>query len=178
MVVDLRVAGTDELSGAQLASIRALVEDAFEGTFDDHDWDHTVGGVHVFVVDDDVIVAHGAVVERTLVAGDRQLQSGYVEGVATARSHRRRGLGTKVMKRVAKAIQADFELGALSTAVQDFYELLGWERWRGPTYVDTPSGRVRTEDEDDGILVLRTAATRDLDATVSLTCDWRQGDVW
>jgi aminoglycoside 2'-N-acetyltransferase I len=176
--MDLRLATTEQLTGVQLDAIRALIEDAFEGTFDDHDWDHTVGGVHVLVVDDDVIVAHGAVVERTLVAGHRRLRTGYVEGVATARSHRRRGLGTKVMKRVAKVIQADFELGALSTAVQDFYELLGWERWRGPTYVDTPSGRVRTEDEDDGILVLRTAATRDLDATVSLTCDWRQGDVW
>jgi aminoglycoside 2'-N-acetyltransferase I len=176
--MDLRLVTTEQLTGVQLDAIRALIEEAFEGTFDDHDWDHTVGGVHVSVVDDDVIVAHGAVVERTLVAGDRQLRSGYVEGVATARSHRRRGLGTKVMKRVAKVIQADFELGALSTGVQDFYELLGWERWRGPTYVDTPSGRVRTEDEDDGILVLRTAATRDLDATVSLTCDWRQGDVW
>jgi aminoglycoside 2'-N-acetyltransferase I len=56
--------------------------------------------------------------------------------------------------------------------------VLGWERWRGPTYVDTPWGRVRTADEDDGILVLRTEDTSALDPTVSLTCDWRQGDVW
>ncbi len=177
MVVDVRVAGTDQLSDNQLAPIRALVEDAFEGSFDADDWDHTIGGVHVFVVDDD-IVAHGSVIERILIAGDRRLRTGYVEGVATARTHRRRGLGSMVMKRVAEVIQADFELGALSTAVQEFYELLGWERWRGPTYVDTPSGRVRTPDEDDGILVLRTAATRALDTTVSLTCDWRPGDVW
>jgi aminoglycoside 2'-N-acetyltransferase I len=175
-VVDVRVAGTDQLSDNQLAPIRALVEDAFEGSFDADDWDHTIGGVHVFVVDDDI--AHGSVIERILIAGDRRLRTGYVEGVATARTHRRRGLGSMVMKRVAEVIQADFELGALSTAVQEFYELLGWERWRGPTYVDTPSGRVRTPDEDDGILVLRTAATRALDTTVSLTCDWRPGDVW
>lgn len=177
MVVDVHVAGTDQLSGRQLASIRTLVEDAFEGAFDADDWDHTTGGVHVFIVDDD-IVAHGSVIERTLIADDRRLRTGYVEGVATARPHRYRGLGTMVMKRVAEVIQADFELGALSTGVQEFYELLGWERWRGPTYVDTPSGRVRTQDEDDGILVLRTAATRALDTTVSLTCDWRPGDVW
>ena len=176
--MDLRLAASEQLTGVQIDATRALVEDAFEGAFDDHDWDHTVGGVHVFVVDDDVIVAHGAVVQRTLVAGDRRLRSGYVEGVATARAHRHRGLGTMVMKRVAEVIQANFELGALSTAVAEFYELLGWERWRGPTYVDTPSGRVRTQDEDDGILVLRTATTRALDTTVALTCDWRRGDVW
>ncbi len=89
MVVDVRVAGTDQLSDNQLAPIRALVEDAFEGSFDADDWDHTSGGVHVFVVDDD-IVAHGSVIERILIAGDRRLRTGYVEGVATARTHRRR----------------------------------------------------------------------------------------
>jgi aminoglycoside 2'-N-acetyltransferase I len=177
MAVDLRVARTDELSGAQLVLIRALVEDAFEGTFGADDWDHTIGGVHVFVVDD-VIVAHGSVVERTLVAGHRRLRSGYVEGVATDRAHRGRGLGSVVMGKVAEIIHARFELGAMSTGVQGFYERLGWERWRGPTYAATPSGRVRTEEEDDGILVLRTATTRDLDLVASLTCDWRQGDVW
>ena len=132
----------------------------------------------MFVVDDDVIVAHGAVVERTLVAGDRRFRSGYVEGVATVRSYRRRGLGSMVMHKIAEIIERDFELGALSTGVQDYYERLGWERWRGPTYVDSSSGRVRTEDEDDGILVLRTATSRDLDLAASLACDWREGDVW
>jgi aminoglycoside 2'-N-acetyltransferase I len=82
------------------------------------------------------------------------------------------------MDNIAEIIERDFQLGALSTGVQYYYERLGWERWRGPTYVDSPSGRVRTEDEDDGILVLRTATTRDLDLAASLTCDWREGDVW
>lgn len=176
--MDICLATTEQLTGVQLDEIRALVEDAFEGTFDDHDWDHTVGGIHVFVMDEDGIVAHGAIVERTLIAGDRRLSSGYVEGVATARLHRRRGLGSVVMDNIAEIIERDFELGALSTGVQYYYERLGWERWRGPTYVDSPSGRVRTEDEDDGILVLRTATTRDLDLAASLTCDWREGDVW
>jgi aminoglycoside 2'-N-acetyltransferase I len=176
--MDLCLATTEQLTDVQLLAIRTLVVDAFEGTFDDHDWDHTVGGVHVFVVDEDVILAHGAVVERTLVAGYRRLRCGYVEGVATAGSHRRRGLGRKVMRKVEEVIRADFELGALATGVPDFYERLGWERWRGATYVDSPSGRVRTEDDDDGILVLRTATTSALDTAASLTCDWREGDVW
>ena len=177
MTVDLRVARTDELSGAQLVLIRALVEDAFEGTFDDHDWDHTVGGLHVLAGGIE-IVAHAAVVERRLETGERLLRCGYVEGVATARAHRGRGLGSAVMGKVAEIIHARFELGAMSTGVQGFYERMGWERWRGPTYAATPSGRVRTEEEYDGILVLRTATTRDLDLAASLTCDWRQGDVW
>jgi aminoglycoside 2'-N-acetyltransferase I len=175
--MDLRVATTDRLSAPELAEIRSLVEDAFEGSFDDHDWTHTVGGTHVFAVDGS-IVAHASIVERTLVAGERPLRTGYVEGVATARTLRNRGLGSKVMDKVGAIIATGFELGALSTEVQGFYRRLGWESWQGPTYVDTPRGRVRTADEDDGILVLRTARTLELDTTVSLTCDWRLGDVW
>jgi hypothetical protein len=39
-------------------------------------------------------------------------------------------------------------------------------------------GPVRTADEDDSILVLRTTATAGLEPTGALVCDWRAGDVW
>ena len=177
MSVELVVASTDEISRAELAAIRSLVEEAFEGSFDENDWAHTLGGTHVLAVDG-VIVAHAAVVPRTLVAADRELRTGYVEGVATARAHRNLGLGSKAMRKIAAIIAARFELGALATNVQGFYYRLGWEPWKGPTYVDSPSGRVRTADEDGGILIMRTPQTPELDTGVSLTCDWRQGDVW
>lgn len=176
-MVDVRVARTEQLSPEQLEALRGLLDAAFDGSFSDDDWDHTMGGFHVLVVDGG-IVAHASVVERTLVAGDRSLHTGYVEGVATAEPHRHRGLGSVVMRQAGEIIQETFELGALSTGVPEFFARLGWESWRGPTYVDAPSGRVRTADEDDGIMVLRTSPTRDLDATLPLTCDWRAGDVW
>jgi aminoglycoside 2'-N-acetyltransferase I len=177
VTVELVVASTDEISRAELAAIRSLIEEAFEGTFDENDWVHALGGTHVYVVDG-VIVAHAAVVPRTLVAADRELRTGYVEGVATARTHRHLGLGSKAMREIAAIIATSFELGALATGVQGFYHRLGWESWRGPTYVSSPSGRVRTADDDGGILIMRTPRTPELDTRVSLTCDWRQGDVW
>ena len=175
--VDLRVARTEQLASGEIEGLRRLLDDAFGGSFSHEDWRHTVGGLHVFVADDG-IVAHAAVVERLLIAGDRPLRTGYVEGVASAEPRRRRGLGSAAMREASRIIQEDFELGALSTGVPSFFSRLGWEPWKGPTYANLPSGRVRTADEDDGIMVLRTPLTRDLDAAAPLTCDWRRGDVW
>ena len=58
------------------------------------------------------------------------------------------------------------------------YARLGWERWRGPTFVRTAGGLVRTEDEDAGIMILRTPRTPALTRTESLSCEWRAGDAW
>ena len=44
--------------------------------------------------------------------------------------------------------------------------------------MSTPGGRVRTEEEDDGIMVLRTERTAHLASSESLICDRRRGDAW
>ncbi len=43
----LRRATTAELADAELEAVRRLVFGAFGGRFDEHDWEHTLGGVHV-----------------------------------------------------------------------------------------------------------------------------------
>jgi aminoglycoside 2'-N-acetyltransferase I len=176
----LRSAATAELRGAELAALRELLFEAFAGRFDEHDWEHTLGGVHVVASDDDGVVAHGAVVPRVLVTGGRGLRTGYVEGVATRADRRGRGLATLVMREVARVVERDYELGALGdgSGIPGFYQRLGWETWQGPTWVAAPHGRERTAEEDGSILVLRTPATGALDPTASITCDWRAGDVW
>ncbi len=69
-------------------------------------------------------------------------------------------------------------MGALSTSKQRFYERLGWERWLGPTFVRRGGGVVRTPDEDDGIMVLRFGASREVDRTAAISCEARSGDDW
>jgi aminoglycoside 2'-N-acetyltransferase I len=169
---------TDDLSGEELRRLRAALNDAFDKSFSDDDWEHTVGGLHVLVQEDDLVVAHAAVVPRTLVTGARSLSTGYVEGVATRRDRRHHLYATRAMQSAGEIITRDYELGALSTGVPDLYRHLGWESWRGPTYADSPKGRLRTADEDDGVMVLRTDRTRGIDLTADLTCDWRTGDLW
>jgi aminoglycoside 2'-N-acetyltransferase I len=176
----LRRAATAELSEEELAAVRRMVFGAFGGRFDDHDWEHTLGGVHVLAVEDGGFVAHGAVVERTMVVDGRALRTGYVEGVATRGDRRGRGLATLVMREVGRVVEEGYELGALAdgTGIPGFYQRLGWEVWQGPTWVAGPQGPERTADEDGSVLVLRTPATGELDPTGSIMCDWRGGDVW
>jgi aminoglycoside 2'-N-acetyltransferase I len=176
----LRRVTTAELGAGELAALRRLVFEAFGGRFDEHDWEHTLGGVHVLAVEDDGVVAHGAVVGRTMVAGGRALATGYVEGVATRGDRRGRGLATRVMAEVGRVIEEGYQLGALAdgTRIPGFYQRLGWETWQGPTWVAGPEGLERTEGDDGGILVLRTPATGALDPAGSIVCDWRAGDVW
>ena len=176
----LRRATTAELRDQELAALRGLVFGAFGGRFDEHDWEHTLGGVHVLAVEGGAVVAHGAVVPRVLETGGRELRTGYVEGVATRADRRGRGLATLAMREVGRVVEEGYELGALGdgSGIPGFYQRLGWETWQGPTWVAGPDGRVRTAEEDGSILVLRTPATGTLDPAGSLTCDWRAGDVW
>lgn len=171
-------APTAALTPALTAEIRALLAAAFAGDFSAADWDHALGGVHVWVSGPDGVVSHGSVVERTLVCDGQALRVGYVEAVATAAPHRRRGHGAAVMRRIGDHIRARHPLGALSTGTVAFYAPLGWELWRGPTYVDGPGGRERTPDDDGDVMILRTAATPALDLGGAIVCDWRPGDVW
>jgi aminoglycoside 2'-N-acetyltransferase I len=177
-MAEVVVRRTEDLYAVELKDLRDLLDSAFRGNFDDHDWANALGGRHALVMEDGTMVAHAAVVPRTLIAGDRSLKSGYVEAVGTPRAHRHQGHATRAMQAINEIIAADYDLGALSTGVHSFYERLGWESWQGPTFVNGPDGRIRTPDEDAGIMVLRTDRTRDLDPTTALTCDPRTGDDW
>jgi aminoglycoside 2'-N-acetyltransferase I len=178
-VADVRILDTGRLSGDEREAIRRLLEQAFDGNFTQDDWDHALGGWHALVQPADSILAHASVVERRIFIGSRPFRSGYVEAVAVQRRDRRRGLGTAVMTAIDEIIRREFELGVLSSGHPHFYERLGWERWRGPTYVRGMDGRRRrTADEDDGIMVLRCAASRAVDPAAPIMCEERRGDVW
>ena len=94
-----------------------------------------LGGWHVLVTaDDGALVAHASVVPGRLLVADRLFQSGYVEAVGTAPSRHGTGVGSLAMEAIGELLPRPFELGALATGRWSFYERLGWERWRGPTY--------------------------------------------
>jgi aminoglycoside 2'-N-acetyltransferase I len=176
----IRAAATAELTSADLAALRALFAAAWPGGgFGADDFAHAMGGRHWLAEVEGRIVAHASVVGRELRVGDVVLETGYLEAVATHPARERRGLGSAVVAAAGDHIRRSFRLGALSTDRPAFYLRLGWERWRGPTFVRMPGGElVRTEDEDEGILVLRTPATPPLDLRAPIACDWRPGDAW
>ena len=82
------------------------------------------------------------------------------------------------MAEVDAIIRDEFELGVLGTGSHAFYERLGWQTWRGPSFVRTPDGPQPTPDDDGYLMVLETPRTRPLDLDASISCGWRPGDVW
>lgn len=174
----IHVAATDRLHAALLHDLRALLNAAFAGGFGEEDWQHSLGGTHVWLTGAEGVISHASVVERDIVCAGNTLRAGYVEAVATAPAHRRRGHAAKVMERVAEVVRERYDVGVLSTGAPAFYEALGWERWRGKTFVARDSGDERTPEDDDGVMILRTPRSPDLNLEAAIVCDWRAGDVW
>lgn len=174
----IRTAHTSDLDETTLQAARGLLYEVFEGDMDEHDWEHSLGGVHAVAWEGGEVVGHASVVQRRLIHGGRALRTGYVEGVGVRADQRRRGHAASMMDALERVIRGAYELGALSATSEavPFYSGRSWRQWEGPTSALTPDGIVRTEGEDDALFVLPVKADLDLDGEV--TCDWRDGDVW
>ena len=180
MKAELRTRHTADLSAAELAGIRRLLDDAFGARFTDDDWDHALGGLHTLVLEESELVGHVSVVQRRLLHQERSVRTGYVEGMAVRGDRRRRGYAAAAMGEAERVIDGAYELGALAdgTGIEGFYQRRGWRTWTGPTFVVGPGGREWTTEVDGGVLVWRTPASPALDLDAPLGCDWRDGDVW
>jgi aminoglycoside 2'-N-acetyltransferase I len=180
--VRIRTLPTVELTGHDIGTIRAILTAAFledeHGGFAEDDWQHALGGTHFVLELDGSIVGHASVVKREIEIGEQPLRTGYVEAVAIEPGHQRSGLGSRLMAAVNEHVDAEYELGALGTGTQPFYEQLGWEVWQGRSGVRAANGVENTPDEDGYILVRRTPRSPALDPTDPITCEWRPGDVW
>lgn len=178
----IAVRPTADLADAELSAVRALLDEAFDGDFGDHDWQHALGGTHALVHVEGRLVGHGSVIQRQLLHGGRMLRAGYVEAVAVAPDRRRQGVATAVMDALEAVIRADHDLGALSASEDGagLYAARGWLLWEGPTSVLTTEGTRRTPEDDGSVFVLPgpRPGPVPLDLRGELTCDWREGDVW
>jgi aminoglycoside 2'-N-acetyltransferase I len=178
----LRRLATGDLTPAEIATIRDLLERAFgseeEERFTDDDWDHAAGGTHFVLELSGEIIAHASVVERELHVDGHPLRTGYVEAVATDPDRQGAGFGSLLMADVTAWIRERFELGGLGTGRQRFYQRQGWLIWAGPSSVRTSDGPRRTPEEDGYIMVLRTPSSPPHDLTAAISCEWRPGDVW
>jgi len=174
----LRTAHTADLDQPTLGAARALLDDVFEGEMTDHDWEHSLGGVHALMFEGTELVGHASVVQRRLMHGGRALRAGYVEGVGVRADRRRRGHAAAMMQALERVIRNAYDLGGLGATDEAaaLYARRGWRLWEGATWSLTPGGVQRTEDEDGGIYVF--ALDTPLQLSGDLTCDWRDGDVW
>jgi aminoglycoside 2'-N-acetyltransferase I len=158
--------------------LREWLTAAYADDFADEDWAHTLGGLRALVRDECGIVSHAAIVPRIIVCDGCSLRAGYVEAVATRSDQRRRGHAKMVLGKLGEIIARDYDIGVLSTGLPGVYFPLGWERWRGASYAQTLGGRIRTAEDDDGLMVLRTSRTPLVDFSGDIVADWRDGDIW
>lgn len=174
----LRWGHTSQFEADDLDEARRLMDVAFAGDFDESDWEHALGGLHVLAWTGDTLIGHASVVQRRLLHRGVALRAGYVEAVGVHPGHQGRGLGGELMDIVECAIARAYDIGALATseAAVTFYERRGWQQWQGRSSVLTPSGVTPTPEETDGIYVLTPNVG--LNLRDELTCDWRDGDVW
>jgi aminoglycoside 2'-N-acetyltransferase I len=174
----LQIEHTSAVSREVLAASRDLLDLVFDGEMTDDDWDHSLGGMHAIAWKGDVLVGHSSVVQRRLVHDGATLRAGYVEGVGVHPAWQRQGVGAQMMVALEQIITAAYDLGALGATdeAMHLYEQRGWCKWLGPASALTPTGIVRTTDEEGYIYVL--PGSHPLDLRGELTCDWRDGDVW
>jgi aminoglycoside 2'-N-acetyltransferase I len=176
-MTDVRTAHTADLDERTLRAARALLVAVFDD-FEEADWEHALGGIHALAWEDGELVGHASVVQRRLVHGGRALRAGYVEGVGVSPSRRRRGHAAAMMAALERVIRNAYDVGALGATDEavPLYTARGWLQWTGPTSALTPTGIVRTEQDDGAVYVLPAGVSLDLSG--ELTCDWRDGDVW
>jgi aminoglycoside 2'-N-acetyltransferase I len=179
--MDVLIAEPGELSQDDLGPAETLVRSAFGDEFRAHDWLHGVDGVHVLITEDRALLAHAAVVSRTLRHGGDIFDTGYLEGVAVRGDQQGRGLGRLLMDHAESIICARHDIGALNAveSAAGFYAGRGWQPWDGPTQADTPDGVIDTYDPEDRIFLFPTDTPAHRFAkSVPLICDWRAGDLW
>jgi len=138
-------------------------------------WDAHPASVHALVYDGDALVGHAGLVTRTLSTGGRAIETAYVEYVCA--EPRRRGYGSLAMRAIEREVRRrGFALAGLATGSPEFYERLGWRRWRGPRAYRAPDGAIDPT-PDEIVMVLDLGAGADLDAPIE--CEWRAiGDIW
>ncbi|MDQ0932915.1 GNAT family N-acetyltransferase [Streptomyces turgidiscabies] len=178
MAPPLRTAHTADLTSAELAAARGLLDAAFDGDFSDADWEHALGGLHALVHDHTGLLAHGSVVMRRALHRGRWLRVGYVETVAVRADARRRGLGGQVMGALERYVDGGYDFGALSASADGaaLYAARGWQLWPGRISALGIDGVVHLPDEEGAVFV-RPAAAGVLDPSDGLVFDWRDGDV-
>ena len=178
----IRVLASDDVDAPLLTELTALCEAAFREPFEAV-WERVGPGIHVVASVGGRVVAHSMVIDRRIYLGhepDQALDVGYVENVATWPELAGSGHGTAVMREIGRLIGDEYALGALATGSNGFYARLGWETWRGPTYVRMLDGqRVRSADQDGDVMVLRTPRSpSDLDVAGPIAVDWRAEEPW
>ena len=173
--LDIKILRSDAIDSELKATIIALCNRAYSEeltllfeTFED--------AMHVLGFFENSLVSHAMWVTRWLQPRNCPLlRTAYIEMVATATEHQRKGFATSIMRHLASALSA-YELGALSPANTTLYSRLGWIFWRGPLFIRSGGKLIATPEER--IMILRLTKTPELNLDEPISAEWREGELW
>jgi aminoglycoside 2'-N-acetyltransferase I len=173
----IRMRHTRQLDATARATIVELCTAAHQADFSRLFYYLPADGLHFIAYSDEQIVSHAVVTTRWLQPERRPvLRTAYVDTVATLPAYQGRGHGRAVMRELAASISA-YDIACLKTDRMDFFERLGWERWRGPLAARSGNELIPTPDRQN-IMILRLARTPPLDLERLLTIEMQAGRIW
>jgi aminoglycoside 2'-N-acetyltransferase I len=172
------VSPANQLTSTQKAEIIRMCTEAYDEYFGEM-FDYLPNSAHVLAYFEGELVGHAAWVTRWLQQDDGPLlRTAYVEAVATAPAHQRKGYASATMRQLHAHIAAQgFDLGGLSPFSVDYYARLGWERWRGPLAIRSETG-LQPSPSDECVMILRLPKTPALNLDAQLSAEWRRGELW
>jgi len=160
-----------------LAAIKNLLSDAYEGDFSEEDWLHSFGGVRFLGILNNEIVAHGAIVAREVLINEKKTTIGYLEAIAVASKHQGQGIGRELLSSMSEFCASRYQISMLSTDEFNFYSNFGWKQFKGKSGVSIDDQVILTPDEDEGLMYLIGKAGFSQEILTAY-CDPREGDHW
>jgi aminoglycoside 2'-N-acetyltransferase I len=173
----IRIRHTRQLDAVARATIVELCTAAHQADFSRLFYYLPADGLHFIAYSDEQIVSHAVVTTRWVQPEWRPvLRTAYVDSIATLPAYQRRGYGRAVMRELTANISA-YDIACLKTDHTDFFERLGWERWRGPRAGRSGNDLAPTPDQQN-IMILRLVRTPSLDLDRELTIETQAGRIW
>ncbi|MBG2875497.1 GNAT family N-acetyltransferase [Proteus alimentorum] len=178
MIIKYTSKHTCYLSKIEKKILYSLLTESFGNDFSLGDFQHALGGMHVFAYDQEKMVGHVAVVQRNMAIDNNPISVGYVEAMVVLKDYRRKGIGKELITQANSIIKSCYQLGLLSASEKGvpLYSLLGWRKWEGKLFELNHGVYKQTEGDDEGIMAL--SSINEIDLTSSLCCDFRSGDQW
>lgn len=178
MTIQYKQCHTSQLNHEEKDALYDMLFISFDGDFTRDDFEHTLGGMHIFAYDQQRIVGHVAVIQRHMAINDKPISVGYVEAMAVLENYRRQGIGRELMTMANTIIGNCYQLGLLSASDEGFnlYQSLGWKVWEGNLFELYQGAYVRSEEDEGGVMGWSKDNT--VKFTQSLYCDFRAGDQW
>jgi aminoglycoside 2'-N-acetyltransferase I len=152
-----RIRQREEFTAEELRELTRWLEVAYgdpEDSWRAEHWDDLGPGPHLVIEGSDgELLAHAFIAWVPVWVDGTALRAGYLEDVATRHDARGRGFGTALVQAARPLIEAQADLGLLSTGSTGFYDRLGWVVWKGPTSVLEADGSTTLTPSEDGTIM-------------------------